>query len=301
MLRLYPDRTQRSRQSISRPCTCRAEFIPIRSEARRLALFPAAIPAQLKTTSRRSRLLFLHQSRIASSPGAKSRGIHTYEKHACNSFRIRTSKTQDLKPFRMNTYEKRGRGDRGTHARRVLCQEFAGLSWNRLRIRIESNRHGDRTLAARRKFPLSHRLFGGICQRRVSAQHLHILHRPIRVDGNLQSHRSANAPSLQDGRILCIHLLHYFAVMVIVLRPTRCQAHQRQDEARDYRGVSNPALRFCHHAALKQRRGTPVGDHPHPCVFLCRTNVAVLSPSPRVFQKRVPQAHGTAEGLDKLL
>ena len=26
------------------------------------------------------------------------------------SFRIRTSKTQDLKPFRMNTYEKRGRG-----------------------------------------------------------------------------------------------------------------------------------------------------------------------------------------------
>jgi len=116
MLRLYPDRTQRSRQSISRPCTCRAEFIPIRSEARRLALFPAAIPAQLKTTSRRSRLLFLHQSRIASSPEAKSRGIHTYEKHACNSFRIRTSKTQDLKPFRMNTYEKTlvGEGPRST-------------------------------------------------------------------------------------------------------------------------------------------------------------------------------------------
>ena len=237
-----------------------------------------------------------HRPRIA-----KPLRIRTYEKPAPNPFRIRTSKTQDLKPFRMNTYEKRGRGDRGTHARRVLCREFAGLSWNCLRIRIELNRHGDRTLAARRKFPLSHRLFGGICQRRVSAQHLHILHRPIRVDGNLQSHRSANAPSLQDGRILCIHLLHYFAVMVIVLRPTRCQAHQRQDEARDYRGVSHPALRFCHHAALKQRCGTPVGDHPHHCVFLCRTNVAVLSPSPRVFQKRVPQAHGTAEALDKLL
>jgi len=36
--------------------------------------------------------------------------IRTYEKHAPNPFRIRTSKTQDLKPFRMNTYEKRGRG-----------------------------------------------------------------------------------------------------------------------------------------------------------------------------------------------
>src|SRR6202041_3630925 len=42
----------------------------------------------------------------------------------------------------------------------LLCREFAGLSWNCLRIRIELNRHGDRTLAARRKSPLSHRLFG---------------------------------------------------------------------------------------------------------------------------------------------
>ena len=231
-----------------------------------------------------------HQSRVT-----KSFTIRTYEKPASNPFRIRTSKTQALKPFRMNTYRKTGEGV--PHARQLLCRGFAGG----LGIRIECNRHGNRALAARCKFPLSHRLFGGICQRRVSAQHLHILHRPIRVDGNLQSHRPANAPSLQDGRILCIHLLHYFAVMVIVLRPARRQAHQRQDEARDYRGVSHPALRYCHHAALKQRYGTPVGDHPHPCVFLCRTNVAVLSPSPRVFRKRVPQAHGTGEALDKLL
>src|SRR4029077_7789858 len=32
--------------------------------------------------------------------------IHTYEKCTPNSFRIRTSKTQDLKPFRIRTYEK---------------------------------------------------------------------------------------------------------------------------------------------------------------------------------------------------
>lgn len=37
--------------------------------------------------------------------------IRTSEKHAPNPFRIRTSKTQDLKPFGMNTYEKtRGGG-----------------------------------------------------------------------------------------------------------------------------------------------------------------------------------------------
>src|SRR5579859_2194686 len=37
--------------------------------------------------------------------------IRTYEKCASNPFRIRTSKTQDLKPFRMNTYKKPPRGD----------------------------------------------------------------------------------------------------------------------------------------------------------------------------------------------
>ena len=37
-----------------------------------------------------------------------ARRIRTYEKPANNSFGIRTSKTEDLKPFRMNTYEKTG-------------------------------------------------------------------------------------------------------------------------------------------------------------------------------------------------
>jgi hypothetical protein len=36
----------------------------------------------------------------------KSFNICTSTKRACNSRRIRTSKTQDLKPFRMNTYKK---------------------------------------------------------------------------------------------------------------------------------------------------------------------------------------------------
>src|SRR5580658_6860488 len=36
--------------------------------------------------------------------------IRTYEKSTRNPFRIRTSKTKDLKLFRMNIYEKRGGG-----------------------------------------------------------------------------------------------------------------------------------------------------------------------------------------------
>ena len=44
------------------------------------------------------------------SPITKSFTFRTYEKTACKSCRIRTSKTQDLKPFRMNTSEKTRRG-----------------------------------------------------------------------------------------------------------------------------------------------------------------------------------------------
>lgn len=46
-----------------------------------------------------------HQSRVT-----KSRGIRTCTKRARNSRRIRTSKTHDLKPFRIRTYEKTPRG-----------------------------------------------------------------------------------------------------------------------------------------------------------------------------------------------
>jgi hypothetical protein len=165
----------------------------------------------------------------------------------------------------------------------LLCREFA---WG-LGIRIELNSYGDRAFAARRKFPLSHRFFGGICQRRVSAQHLHILHRPIRVDGNLQSHCPANTSFLKDGRIFRFHLFHYFAVMVAVLRPARRQAHQRQDEARDYRGVANPALRFCHHAALKatvrDSGWGPPTPSPLPLPHKCCSPLAI---SPRSSQTR---------------
>ena len=40
----------------------------------------------------------------------KSFRIRTSIKSVCNSFKMNTSKTQHLKPFRMNTYEKTGRG-----------------------------------------------------------------------------------------------------------------------------------------------------------------------------------------------
>ena len=53
----------------------------------------------------------------ACSSGANSFRISTYEEYTRNPFRIRTSKTKDLKPLRMNTYKKRGEGvafDKGT-------------------------------------------------------------------------------------------------------------------------------------------------------------------------------------------
>ena len=40
----------------------------------------------------------------------KSFIIRTYAKHTRNPFRIRTSKTLDLKSFRIRTYKKGGRG-----------------------------------------------------------------------------------------------------------------------------------------------------------------------------------------------
>jgi hypothetical protein len=52
------------------------------------------------------------QSWTASSPdfAPKSRRIRTSAKYARNPFTMNTSKTKDLKSFRMNTYEKTGRG-----------------------------------------------------------------------------------------------------------------------------------------------------------------------------------------------
>jgi hypothetical protein len=55
--------------------------------------------------------------------------IRTYEKRACNSRRIRTSKTQDLKPFRIRTYEKnRGGGvHRNAYSSSTIPASFRGL------------------------------------------------------------------------------------------------------------------------------------------------------------------------------
>jgi len=239
-------------------------------------------------------------SALATNPSI----IRTYEKPARNPFRIRTYKktgggaavvrgwyrpATSLAPFFKGQvgetatldclfpdFTEHGAlirvNESPVTAMPLLCREFAGG----LGIRVECNRHGDRALAARRKSPLPHRFLGGFRQSRVPSKDFDIFDATIRVNSNFQAHSPPDAPALQDGRIVHIYLFHYFAVMVIVLRPATGQAHQRQDEARDYRGVANPALRFCHHAALKQRCGTPVGDHPHHCVFLCRTNVAVF-------------------------
>jgi len=90
------------RHAFLRPSFCRW-----RTSGPRLALIPTTLPARTRTsppppldppaTNHRSQF-------------AKPFGIRTSAKLAHNSFRIRTSKTQDLKPFRMNTYEKTGEG-----------------------------------------------------------------------------------------------------------------------------------------------------------------------------------------------
>ena len=55
--------------------------------------------------------LFLPSVTSHQSQFTKSFIIRTYRKCACNSFRIRTSKTRHLKPFRINTYRKTGEGE----------------------------------------------------------------------------------------------------------------------------------------------------------------------------------------------
>ena len=53
---------------------------------------------------------FCHPTTRHSLFSAISFTIRTYGKHVRNPFGIRTSKTQDLKPFRIRTYEKTGEG-----------------------------------------------------------------------------------------------------------------------------------------------------------------------------------------------
>ena len=69
-----------------------------------------------------------HQSQVT-----KSFTIRTYRKCPYNSFRIRTSKTRHLKPFRMNTYRKTGEGEG------LIWRQFGQLE----RFQIRSHDVGD--------------------------------------------------------------------------------------------------------------------------------------------------------------
>ena len=58
--------------------------------------------------------------------------IRTYEKHTRNPFGIRTSKTRHLKPFRMNTYKKRGWGsleDPRKRQNQLMATAALNTSW----------------------------------------------------------------------------------------------------------------------------------------------------------------------------
>jgi len=68
------------------------------------------LPRSAQHSSTRGLASLLPPVTTHASPITNSFRIRTYAKPARNLFRIRTSKTQHLKPFRMNTYEKTPRG-----------------------------------------------------------------------------------------------------------------------------------------------------------------------------------------------
>jgi hypothetical protein len=140
---------------------------------------------------------------------------------------------------------------------RYFVEDFVEDRPNRLGVWIKRHGHRNHALNARSKFPLAYCLLRRIGQSRVSTQHLNIFHASIRVDAHLQTHRPADASSLQNQGILCFDLLHYFAFCV--LRPCWRQAKDPQKQPPAYRGISHPAFTFCHRAALKQWFGNGFG------------------------------------------
>ncbi len=93
----------------------------------------------------------------------KSRRIRTYEKCARNSFRMNTSKTKDLKLFRINTYKKTGEGVppgsrrgisrktrpfEGTISRLLGSFRSGAGSWDDEAVEMKSRRFGHGTQSA---------------------------------------------------------------------------------------------------------------------------------------------------------
>src|SRR4029077_3051444 len=82
---------------------CSNECHPEQSEGSAFLPFFRLAPPRSSTSSL-GRSLVYPEPRRATNPFV----IRTYGKCAHNSFRIRTSKTQELKPFRIRTYKKTG-------------------------------------------------------------------------------------------------------------------------------------------------------------------------------------------------
>ena len=83
---------------------------------------------QARISSRFFSILAARRSSLA----AKSRRIRTYVKSASNPFTIRTSKTQDLKPFRIRTYEKTGEGGPSSVPFRLCPKQIRNIQVLRL-------------------------------------------------------------------------------------------------------------------------------------------------------------------------
>jgi hypothetical protein len=107
----FPATLTNSLQTTEKPATLSPAFATLRSHVKHKScvcrsskkhpgLHPSGQVFSFRTQA-------TYQSRIT-----KSFIIRSYAKCAPDSFRMNTSKTQDLKPFRMNTYKKRGEGAR---------------------------------------------------------------------------------------------------------------------------------------------------------------------------------------------
>ena len=99
---------------------------PLHAEPRgatsRIAPHSPSCPSSVIIIQSRPRLNRFHQSRVTKSLSPLQ---SAYEKHTRNSRRIRTSKTQDLKLFGINTYKKT---EGGRHPKFRLSDLLAGRS-----------------------------------------------------------------------------------------------------------------------------------------------------------------------------
>ena len=123
----------------------------------RISPIPATLPARTRTIIQRERFL-LPPVTSHPSPATKSFTIRTSEKHVRKPSGMNTSKTQHLKPFRMNTSEKTGGGEGAKLSISYSTKNFRGehLAWASTPL-VQSGEldspHSEASLSDRRLLP----------------------------------------------------------------------------------------------------------------------------------------------------